>query len=352
MSAASTIAPAALALLLAGACPVSTHGGDASTPAGAFVERGRELGLDFEYWNGMSGRLYLPEIVGGGAALFDADRDGDLDLVVTQGQELLPRGDRGGPPRAPHTLGARFFRNELDPARGPSSLRFVDATATSGLHTSGYGIGVATGDYDGDGLVDLYFANLGANQLWRNQGAGAFREVTAAARADDPRWSTVAVFFDYDRDGWLDLFVGNYVEWSPEIDKVCRTITGRRDYCGPLSYRPERNTLLRNRGDGTFEDQSLNAGLTAEAGSTLGAVAADFDRDGALDLFVANDGMANELWLNQRDGTFRNDALLAGVAVNRLGQAEASMGVALGDADGDLDLDLLLTLLTGEPNTF
>jgi hypothetical protein len=200
--------------------------------------------------------------------------------------------------------------------------------------------------------VDLYVTQLGSNQLLRNRGDGTFEDATARAGVDDPRWSVPAVFFDYDRDGWLDLYVGNYVDFRIATHKRCTSPTGMTDYCSPNAYRPEPDRLFRNRGDGTFEDVTAKSGLAGSQGAALGVAADDFDGDGWLDLYVANDGMVNYLWLNRRDGTFVESALLAGVAVNQEGQPEASMGVATGDLDEDGLPDLFLTHLERETNTF
>ena len=320
-----------------------------------FREVAAQTGLAFTHFNGASGELYFAETMGAGVGLLDFDGDGDLDVFFVQGTML---GDRPATsailqPVHPLPLTHRLYRNEL---RGPGGergpLRFTDVTAEARLPVAGYGMGVTTGDYDNDGRVDLYVTQLGSNQLLRNLGDGTFRDVTAEAGVDDPRWSVPAVFFDYDRDGWLDLYVGNYVEFRVATHKRCTSVTGKTDYCGPDSYRPEPDRLFHNRGDGTFEDVTARAGLAERFGPALGAVADDFDGDGWLDLYVANDGTENHLWINRRDGTFVENAALAGVAVNIEGQPEASMGVASGDLDLDGAPDLFLTHLARETNTF
>ena len=331
-----------------------------------FVDRAAEVGLDFVHWNGMTGEYYFPEMTGPGCAFLDYDGDGDLDVYLVQGallagdtmdDALVPfPGD--GPPRG------RLFRNDSR-AAGPGEdgalvPRFVDVTDASGLLATGYGMGAATGDYDGDGWTDLYLANYGPNQLWRNRGDGGFEDVTAEAGVGDPTWSTSASFFDADRDGRLDLYVVDYIAFDVADNPRCYTGGGRRDYCGPSDFRPVTDRLFRNRGPGpggvTFEDVSGPSGIASAPGPGLGVVAADFDRDGWTDLFVANDGAVNFLWRNRGPGKggrvhFTDEGLLAGVALNRSGQAEASMGVDAGDFDGDGDLDLFMTHLTGETNT-
>ncbi|HUP43623.1 MAG TPA: VCBS repeat-containing protein, partial [Thermoanaerobaculia bacterium] len=340
-------------------------------PGPYFVDRAAEWGLDFVHFNGMTGEYYFPEMMGSGCALLDYDGDGDLDVYLVQGALLGPddtMADALFPYPGPGRPRDRLYRN--DPVRLPDGSwepRFVDVTEASGLDVTGYGMGVATGDYDGDGDLDLYRTSYGPNQLWRNDGDGTFTDVTAEAGVDDPRWSVSAAFLDYDRDGRLDLYVVNYLEFDVAANPRCFTQSSRRDYCGPADFPPVPDRLFHNRGpapDGasggvTFEDVSAASGIAAARGPGLGVVAADFDGDGWTDLFVANDGQVNFLWRNQGPGpkggpggvTFRDEALLAGVALNREGRAEAGMGVDAADFDADGDLDLFLTHLAGETNT-
>ncbi len=317
-----------------------------------FSEAATQVGIDFRHFNGLSGKFYFPEIVGAGAALFDCDNDGDLDLYLVQGT-TLEEGNETPPLGAPdRALGGRLYRNDLVVrADGTPQLRFTDITEASGLHDQGYGMGVATGDIDNDGWVDLYITHFGANRLWRNQGDCTFSDWSAQAGVDDPRWSVSAAFLDYDRDGWLDLFVGNYVNFTLANHRPCYAPTSAQDYCSPQIYEPLQNRLYRNRGDGTFEDVSVQAGISRESGGALGVVTADFNGDRWVDIYVANDGRPNQLWINQRDGTFEDEALLAGAAVNRDGVAEGSMGVDAADFDGDGDEDLFMTHISDETNT-
>lgn len=303
-------------------------------------------GPPFHHHNGNTGAFYMPELYGAGAALFDFDNDGDLDAYLVQGNAL-------GPDASPDpALRDQLFRNDLGtgPDGAPRAV-FTNVTAASGIQATGYGMGVAAGDYDGDGWVDLYVTAFGPNQLWRNRGDGTFEEVAAQARVEDPRWSVSTLFFDYDSDGWLDLYVGNYLSFSYATHRHCRAELGYRDYCSPAVFAPEPDQLWRNRGDGTFEDVSQRSGIGRVASAGLGAVAADYDGDGQLDLYVANDQLPNALWINQGDGTFRDEAAAAGCAVNALGQAEASMGVEAADVDGDGDEDLVMSHLQGETHT-
>ncbi len=324
-----------------------------------FSEEGGARGLDFVHFNGMSDGLFIAEVMGSGVAVLDVDNDGDLDVYLVQGA-LLGSGtldDAKFPPsEAMRPLTDRLYRNDLDAAGNDAAggdVRFTDITEESGLSATGYGMGVATGDFDNDGWVDLYVTNLGSNQLWRNRGLNAdgtvtFEDVTASANADDSRWSVSASFIDFDRDGWLDLFVSNYVDFEIAGNKRCKSLTGAPDYCGPISYRPQADRLLRNRG-GAFEDWS--GAIASEAASGLGVVSGDFNHDGRTDFYVANDGMPNFMWLQQADGSFVDEALNRGSALSLEGMAEAGMGVASGDVDGDGDEDLLVTHLALETNT-
>ncbi len=320
-----------------------------------FTDATRSAGLDFRHWNGMSGHLYYPEVVGAGAALFDYDNDGDLDLYLVQGNLLGNEGDRTSattpwtgdwPPRD------RLYRNDLESRDGGAAVRFVDVTEESGIAATGYGMGVVAADLDNDGWVDLYVLNLGANQLWRNEGDGTFSDRTEASGTGDPRWSVAAAAADYDGDLDLDLFVVNYLNFSLATHKTCLTERGEVDYCLPSAYQPAPDALLVNDGSGRFEDATVAAGLTAtRPGNGLGILAADLDGDRRLDFYVANDLMPNHLWLNRGNGELVEDGLISGAALNADGEAEASMGITAGDYDGDGDLDLFLTHFHRETNT-
>jgi enediyne biosynthesis protein E4 len=311
-----------------------------------FADRTAETGLDFVHVNGAAGDLLLPEVIGSGGALFDYDNDGDLDLFAVQGSAL------GSNPNSAAKARSRLFRNDRG-VNGDPRLRFTDVTDRSRLDASGYGMGAATGDIDNDGWIDLYVTFLGSSRMFRNNGDGTFADVTArTGTSTTPRWSTSATFFDYDRDGWLDLFVAGYVNFRADMKRGCFSAGSARDYCNPAVYAPVPDQLFHNERNGTFVDVSARAGLARAAARGLGVLAADYNDDGWLDLYVANDGDANQLWINQHgSGTFRDEALLAGVAVNRMGQAQGSMGIDLGDIDGDEDEDLFVTNLDNEGNT-
>jgi hypothetical protein len=245
-------------------------------------------------------------------------------------------------------LSDRLYRNDLG---ADGRIRLTDVTAAAGLAgENGYGMGVASGDYDDDGWIDLYVTNLEENALLHNQGDGTFRDATAEMGAGDDRWSLPASFFDFDADGRLDLFVGNYVTFSFADERTCFRVTGSRDYCGPLAYREVADRLFHNRGD-RFAVVTHEAGLNAAFGSGMGSVAVDVDDDGHVDLYVGNDGRPNQMWMNQGDGTFVDEALLRGTAVNGAGFPEASMGVIAEDLDADGDADLFMAHLNGETNT-
>jgi len=211
-------------------------------------------------------------------------------------------------------------------------------------------MGVATGDVDNNGCIDLYLTYFGRNQLFRNNCDGTFTDVSKASGADTVGWSVSAAFVDYDRDGWLDLYVGTYSQYDLKSDLKCTGLTGKRDYCTPAVYAAQSDHLYRNRGDGRFVDVTATALVGAKFGPALGVVTADFDNDGWMDLYVANDGRDNLLWMNQRNGTFKNTALLSGAALGENGKPEASMGVTAGDFDRNGSEDLFTTHLPGEGN--
>ncbi len=340
---------AAAAILLGGLHP----GVSAQSAAAWFTERAEAVGLDFVHFNGMSGEYYFEEMVGSGVALLDFDNDGDLDVYLAQGRMLgagKTLADAVMPPQMPLPLTDRLYRNDLEVrADGSRTLRFTDVTEASGLDVRSYGMGVATGDIDNDGWVDLYLTTHGPDQMFRNNGDGTFTDVSTHTGTSQPGWSISASFVDLDRDGWLDLYVGNYVEHDE--DQKCFTTLGARDYCGPQGFMPVPDRLYRNRGDGTFADVTAASQVARDYGRAMGVVAADVDADGWVDLYVANDNGENQLWINQHDGTFRNEALLAGVALNYAGSPEAGMGVDAGDFDADGDDDLFVTHVIQQTNT-
>jgi hypothetical protein len=313
-----------------------------------FREVAEEVGFKFHHFTGATGEFFMPEIMGAGVALFDYDNDGDLDAYLVQGTTFDPTQDPRHakfPPPPGWKPGNRLFRNLLSET---GKFEFVDVTETAGVGHIGYGMGVAVGDYDNDGFQDLYVTNFGHNILYHNNGDGTFTDVTAQAGVDDPRWSASAAWVDYDRDGRLDLFVANYLDFNVKGNKRCYASTGERDYCTPKMYQPVPARLFRNRGDGTFEDVTEAAGIGAAVGPGLGVVCADFNGDGWPDIYVANDGAPAHLWINQRNGTFKERSLLSGTAYNADGAPQAGMGVAAGDFDDDGNEDIIKTNLTKE----
>ena len=335
---------AAVCSLIACAACVSTPGpsGDGASVASSalFREVASDVGLVFEHFADASDKYRLPEIMGSGVALLDFDGDGDLDVYLLQGAPLEPDAEtaKNG------SLGNRLFENQIVPS---GELMFEDATQSAGLAFGGVAMGVAVGDYDGDHDPDLYVTALGPNALYRNAGDGRFELVDGP---QDERWSGSATFVDYDQDGDLDLFFTNYVDFSVRNNKECFSPVGSRDYCNPTVYNPVPDRLFRND-EGQFVDVSVEAGLGAAFGNGLGVTTADLNNDGRPDIYVANDGTENQLWINQGEGRFNNTSMLAGAAVNADGRAEAGMGVLATDFDGDGDDDLLLTHNTLETNT-
>ncbi len=321
-----------------------------------FVDRAAEAGLDFVHFNGASGRFYYPEILPPGVALLDYDDDGDLDAYLVQSGSLGPGAASAGAPSPSASrraaAGGRLFRNDLGRrSDGSPVLRFTDVTDASGIRADGYGLGVAAGDIDNDGLVDLYLTHFGAPQLYRNNGDGTFTDATPGSGLTGARgFGVSAAFVDYDRDGRLDLYVGHNVDYGLENDAECPNQAGVRDYCPPQVYGGLPDHLYRNLGDGRFEDVSGTALVGGRFGPALGVATADFDGDGWIDIYVANDGTENILWMNRGDGTFRDAALTSGAAVSDLGVPEASMGVDAGDFDNDGDEDLFMTHLLREGN--
>lgn len=296
--------------------------------------------LQFRHINGASGQKYFIEPLGSGIALFDFDNDADLDIYFVNGGALP-----GSPPFSTPPTNV-LYRND-----GTfTDVTFTDVTAEASVGDTGYGFGCCVGDYNNDGLRDLYVTNDGINVLYENNGDGTFTNVTARAGVGGASLSTGCAFVDYDADGWLDLYVVNYVQFSTEANRRCSR-QGIRTYCTPEALPAEADILYRNNGDGTFTDVTKRARIAETPGKGLGVVCGDIDNDGDVDIFVANDTTPNFLYLNNGDGTFIEDALFAGVALGEDGRAYSGMGANLGDFDNDGYLDIVITNFQEQTNS-
>lgn len=324
---------------------VCAHSAWASDPW--FVDVASEAGIDFEYDNGMTGEYYFVEIMGAGVGLLDFDNDGLLDIYLVQGGALAP-----GVTPNDRSKKDRLYRNVSYRQDGQWVMRFEDVTDQSLIDARGYGMGVAVGDYNNDGYVDIYVLNFGANQLWRNNGDGTFSDVTEATGTQEDRWSVSASFVDLHKNGHLDLMVANYVDYALETHRACRSATTSQvDYCSPSAYTGVSDTLFENTGQGRFKNISDSSGISKVARHGLGVIASDFSGDGQIELYVANDGSPNSHWIYQGDGVWLDDAFMAGNAVNAGGVMEAGMGVDAADFNHSGSEDIFITHMRAETNT-
>jgi enediyne biosynthesis protein E4 len=317
-----------------------------------FVDVSDAVGIDFRHVSSATSQKYLPETMGSGVALFDYDGDGRLDIFFANGARI---DDPMPPGRLPEKDGPRYW-NRL--YRQKPDGRFEDVTEAAGVAGTGYSQGVAVGDYDNDGDPDLYVTGVFANQLYRNEGDGRFTDVTAEAGvAGDGAWSSSAAFVDYDHDGRLDLFVARYMQWSFDYNPHCSAAynpfpelspAGPRAYCHPNLFKGAGALLFRNEGGGRFRDVSREAGVANPDGKSLGVAIADFDGDGAIDLYVANDAEPQFLYRNLRNGRFEDVALEAFAAFDQDGKAFSGMGVDAADYDNDGRPDVVVTNLANQ----
>lgn len=309
-----------------------------------FMDITAQTKIDFKQAASVTSQKYLLESMGGGVALLDYDNDGRLDLYFTNGARLddpMPKG------AMPDKRDAKFWNRLYHQKRDGT---FEDVTSSAGVKGEGYSMGVAAGDYDADGFVDLYVTAYGSNILYRNRGDGTFEDVTKRAGVAGLGWSTSAGWIDYDRDGRLDLFVARYADWDFEKGALyCGdTRPGHRAYCHPDNFKGASNILFHQKADGTFEDVSASAKIADPDGKGLGVAFADFDNDGWMDILVANDSVRQQLYRNKGDGTFEDMALMAGVGYDENGKTFAGMGVDARDYDNDGLPDIFITALSNE----
>ncbi|MEC9258929.1 MAG: CRTAC1 family protein [Candidatus Poribacteria bacterium] len=286
----------------------------------AYVNITKQAGIDFKHNNGAFGKKYLPETMGAGSAFIDYNRDGWQDIILVNSKDWP-----GHPTGSNQTMA--LYRNN-----GNGS--FTDQTQLAKLDIKLYGIGIAVADYDNDGHQDFYLTCLNMDRLFQNQGDGTFIDVTEKSNISNPYFGTSCAWFDYDKDGYLDLYVANYVEWSIETDLFCTLDGTSKSYCTPESYQGQPSKLFKNRGNGTFSDVSRIARIADPTSKSLGVCTFDYDADGFIDVFEANDTQPNKLYRNNGDGTFIERGMLAGIAYNEDGKATGAMGVDAGDYDG------------------
>lgn len=309
-----------------------------------FTDFSTASGIDFKHTASVTSIKYLPETMGAGVGLLDFDNDGRLDIFFTNGAEIVDEMPKG---KNPEKTDAKYW-NRLYKQKSDGS--FEDVTEKAGVKGEGYGFGVAVGDVDRDGFADLLVTRYGGATLYRNKGNGTFEDATKRLGINVDGWATSVGFFDYDKDGRLDIFIARYVDWDFEKGKIfCGdTRPGYRAYCHPDNFKPSSNILLHQKADGTFEDASVKSKIASARGKALGVAFADFDNDGNTDIFVANDNIEQQLFQNKGDGTFEELALPAGVAFDERGRRFAGMGIDIADYDLDGKQDTIITALSNE----
>ena len=312
-----------------------------STVPPQFTSVTDEAGIHFKHHDGGSGQKYFVEPLGGGAAFLDYNTDGFQDIYLVNGADLPPFTEKQSKKIEPS-------RNALYRNNGDGT--FTDVSTASGVGDTGYGMGCAVGDYDNDGFPDLYVTNFGANVFFRNNGDGTFTDVTRGTGTGDTRWGASCAFVDYDNDGFLDLYVTNYVKYDIESDQICMN-KGVRVYCDPRLYEGELDILYHNNGDGTFTDVTGSVGFSEATGRGLALAWGDYDDDGDMDVYIANDADQNFLYRNNGAGTFADVSLAAGVGFSEDGEAENGMGADFGDYNNDGYLDLIVTNFQDQTNT-
>ncbi|MFB3812594.1 MAG: CRTAC1 family protein [Terriglobales bacterium] len=332
---AETAAAAASPQNTAGSLPTITPVPAVARPSGPiqFTDVTAQAGIRFKHKTGAFGKKYLPETMGSGVCVFDYDNDGWQDVLMVNSMDWPE-----------HKSGKSFSALYHNDRNGT----FTDVTEQAGLAIEMYGMGCTAADYDNDGNVDVYITAVGTNHLLRNLGNGKFADVTARAGVGDPGFSTSAAWFDYDKDGKLDLFVAHYVEWSAASDRRCSLDGKHKSYCTPQAYQGEASTLFHNKGDGKFENVTRRTGVYDPKGKSLGVALLDYDDDGWLDMFVANDTEPNKLYRNNHNGTFTDVAITAGVAYSEAGTTRAGMGTDAGDFDNSGRDSLVIGNFTNE----
>lgn len=307
----------AASLCIAAGFGIAALAGNAPFSGVRFVDCTRKAGIHFMHHTGATGKKYLPETLGSGCAFVDLDGDGWPDILLINSKDFTPHRQRSFP---------ALYRNNHDGT-------FTDITRGSGLDVEMYGMGVAVADYDNDGLPDIYITALDGDRLFHNEGHGHFRDVTAPSGIHNANFGTSAAWFDYDKDGKADLFVANYVTWSPQKDLWCSLDGATKSYCTPESYQGTSSKLYHNLGNGKFEDVTKKAGLGDATSKSLGIVVFDYNQDGWPDLFISNDTQPSKLYRNNRNGTFTEEGMQAGVAYGEDGVARGAMGVDAADYD-------------------